>query len=175
VRQVGDFVARLDMTNIWRRAAAPGVALTGDAAIAVDPVWGWGCGWALQSATLLARATTGALRRRSGLDRALLRYRALQLKTFGGHYLHALNYTTGRKFNPIERMMFAAAIRDKETAKHLHAYAVVSIGLTQFAAPRPMLRAARVYLSNLGSILGGTDVPRPVPSLTTEEEWSKAA
>lgn len=167
--QIGNFVSRLDMTNIWRRSAGRGIALVGDAAVAVDPVWGWGCGWALQSSRLLVEETAPALRRRRGLDPALVRYAARHAKTFGGHYLHALDYSSARKFNPIERMMFGAAIRDQPTADHVHAYAVSSIGLGRFIAPGPMLRAARVYLSNRAVGALGSPVPEPEPSLAARE------
>ncbi|MFD5512222.1 NAD(P)/FAD-dependent oxidoreductase, partial [Streptomyces sp. NPDC127051] len=39
-----------------RKPTAPGVALIGDAALTGDPLWGVGCGWALQSAQWLAEA-----------------------------------------------------------------------------------------------------------------------
>ncbi|MFD9359597.1 NAD(P)/FAD-dependent oxidoreductase, partial [Streptomyces sp. NPDC060031] len=43
-----------------RKPTAPGVALIGDAALTGDPLWGVGCGWALQSAQWLAEEVAPA-------------------------------------------------------------------------------------------------------------------
>jgi flavin-dependent dehydrogenase len=154
--QVGEFVSRLDMTNIKRRVSGPGVALIGDAACAVDPVWGWGCGWALKSSQLLADATIPALRAGSRLDGALRRYRWRHLKTFAAPYELAADYSSGRGFNVFERILFAAAVRDQRVAWHLHSYVTTSIGVRQLVAPGPALRAVRVALSaQLGGLRYG--------------------
>lgn len=55
-RQVGPVLGKLDMTNRVRAPTAPGLALVGDAALATDPLFAVGCGWALQSAEWLAEA-----------------------------------------------------------------------------------------------------------------------
>jgi flavin-dependent dehydrogenase len=144
--QVGPLVSRLDMTNIRRPAGAKGVALIGDAACAVDPVWGWGCGWALLSATLLTEATTPALRARRGLDRAVLRYRWRHFLRFAGPYQLAADYSRGRTFNMFERALFTAAAEDQVVARHLHSYVTSSIGVGRLIASRPALRALRVAL-----------------------------
>ena len=52
--RVSPLIGKLDMPNAHRPAAAAGVAFTGDAAMAADPMWAVGCGWALQSAEWLA-------------------------------------------------------------------------------------------------------------------------
>jgi flavin-dependent dehydrogenase len=166
-RQVGSFVARLDMTNIKRPATAPGLALIGDAACAVDPVWGWGCGWALSSATLLAETVIPALKSGVGLDRALLRYRVRHFRAYAGSYQLAVSYSHGRRFSMFERMLFAAAAHDSATARHLHGYVTSSIGLGSVLAPRAMARAARVCLKHGWSSYGGAGVPPPTPPLTT--------
>src|SRR6202012_2771564 len=44
---------KIDMTNRMRVPTAPGLALIGDAALATDPLFGVGCGWAFQSAQWL--------------------------------------------------------------------------------------------------------------------------
>ena len=59
-------VGKIDMTNRMRVPSAPGLALIGDAALATDPLFGVGCGWAFQSAEWLADAVAPALARRSG-------------------------------------------------------------------------------------------------------------
>jgi flavin-dependent dehydrogenase len=166
-KQVGSFVARLDMTNIRRPATAPGLALTGDAACAVDPVWGWGCGWALRSSMLLADAVIPALKADAGLERALLRYRMRHFRAFAGPYQMAANYSSGRRFTPLERMMFVAAARDSATARHLHGYVTSSIGVGRLVAPRALARAARVCLAHGWPFYSSAELPSPAPSLTT--------
>jgi hypothetical protein len=59
--RVSKIMGKLDLTNIRRRPAAKGMALIGDAALASDPLWGVGCGWAFQSAEWLVGATAEAL------------------------------------------------------------------------------------------------------------------
>ncbi|HEY8583742.1 MAG TPA: NAD(P)/FAD-dependent oxidoreductase, partial [Capillimicrobium sp.] len=59
-RCVQPVIGKLDMTNHRRPAAVPGLALVGDAALAIDPLWGVGCGWAMQSGAWLADAVAPA-------------------------------------------------------------------------------------------------------------------
>jgi len=166
-KQVGGFVARFDMPNVRRPAAAPGLALVGDAVCSTDPVWGWGCGWALSSSTLLADAVVPALKAGAGLERALLRYRVRHLRTFAGPYQLAADYSRGRRFNVFERMLFTAAARDSATARHLHGYFTSSIGLGRLLAPHALARIARVCLQHGWSRYGGAELPPPTPSVET--------
>jgi 2-polyprenyl-6-methoxyphenol hydroxylase-like FAD-dependent oxidoreductase len=169
-RQVGPMAGHMDMTNVKRRVAAPGVALVGDAAVAADPVWGWGCGWAMLSSSMLAQETADAVRRSDVvLDRALMRYRIKHSKRFSSPYHAAADYSRGRRFYPVEKIVFAAAARDILTARHIHSYVTSSIGIGRLASPRPMLRALGVYLANLPSIHLGSDVPAPLPPLAAED------
>ena len=59
----------------FRPAAHPGIAFVGDAALACDPFWGVGCGWAFQSADWLVEETAAALAGGGDLDAGLERYR----------------------------------------------------------------------------------------------------
>ncbi|HSC21542.1 MAG TPA: NAD(P)/FAD-dependent oxidoreductase, partial [Solirubrobacterales bacterium] len=45
-RAVGTVFGKIDMTSRLRRPTAAGLALVGDAALAADPLFGVGCGWA---------------------------------------------------------------------------------------------------------------------------------
>ena len=54
-------LGKIDMTNVVNTPTAPGLALIGDAASAVDPLWGVGCGFALQSSEWLADSVAPAL------------------------------------------------------------------------------------------------------------------
>ncbi len=69
-------LGKLELPNVFRPAARPGLAFVGDAALAADPLWGVGCGWAFQSAEWLVQETAGALGGgAAALDAALERYR----------------------------------------------------------------------------------------------------
>jgi 2-polyprenyl-6-methoxyphenol hydroxylase-like FAD-dependent oxidoreductase len=54
-------VGKIDMTNRMRVPTAPGLALIGDAALATDPLFGVGCGWAFQSSEWLVDAVAPAM------------------------------------------------------------------------------------------------------------------
>lgn len=151
------------MTNIRRPVAAPGVALTGDAAMSADPVWGWRCGWALKSSTLLAEATIPALRTGTGIEPALRRYRTRHFRELAPSFYLAASYSTGRRFTPFERIVFAAAARDDAIARAVHAYVTTSSGRAPLLAPRSALRCLRAYASSRGAA-----APAPLPSLRQE-------
>src|SRR5205807_10518839 len=67
-------IGKLEVPNVMRPAARPGVAFVGDAALATDPSFGVGCGWAFQSAEWLAADTSAALLDGGDLDGAPARY-----------------------------------------------------------------------------------------------------
>ena len=60
-RLVGEVTGKIDMTTVTHAPTAPGLALAGDAAGALDPLWGIGCGFAFQSAEWLADSVAPAL------------------------------------------------------------------------------------------------------------------
>lgn len=74
-RMVGRAVGKIDMPNVIHAPTAPDLALVGDAALATDPLWGVGCGWALQSGEWLADSVAPALLGDEPLQRGLQRYR----------------------------------------------------------------------------------------------------
>jgi 2-polyprenyl-6-methoxyphenol hydroxylase-like FAD-dependent oxidoreductase len=142
--RVSKIMGKLDLTNVRRRPAAKGMALVGDAALASDPLWGIGCGWAFQSAEWLVDATAEALQRGTGLAPGLRRYRRTHRRRLAGHDFLICDYSRLRDFNPVERLVFAAAVHDPGTALHFHAFGTRSIGVSRFLAPAPLARAARV-------------------------------
>jgi 2-polyprenyl-6-methoxyphenol hydroxylase-like FAD-dependent oxidoreductase len=115
-RLVGSVMGKVDMTNRKREPAAPGLALIGDAALATDPLFGVGCGWAFQSAEWLCESVGPALQGAKPLEQGLERYRRRHAKELREHAFLIHDYATGRKFNPTERLMFAAAARDPQAA-----------------------------------------------------------
>jgi menaquinone-9 beta-reductase len=141
-QRVSKIMGKLDLTNLRRRPGAKGMALIGDAALASDPLWGVGCGWAFQSAEWLVDATADTLRRGADPAPALRRYRRTHRRRLAGHDFLICDYSRLRGFNPVERLVFAAAVHDPATALHFHAFGTRSIGASRFLAPAPLARAA---------------------------------
>jgi 2-polyprenyl-6-methoxyphenol hydroxylase-like FAD-dependent oxidoreductase len=115
-RLVGDVLGKIEMPNRVRVPVTPGLALAGDAALAVDPLFGIGCGWALQSAGWLADSVTPALRGDEPLQSGLDRYRRRHRKELRGHAFLVNDYATGRPISRVEKTLFAAAARDPRVA-----------------------------------------------------------
>jgi flavin-dependent dehydrogenase len=127
-RLVDRIAGKLDMTNKLRRPVAPGLALVGDAALAIDPLWGVGCGFAFQSGEWLADSVTPALLRGEPLEAGLGRYRKRHARGFNGHARMMVQYATGRKFDAAERMLFSATARDEELAVRFDALGSRRVG-----------------------------------------------
>ncbi|HLM86419.1 MAG TPA: NAD(P)/FAD-dependent oxidoreductase [Solirubrobacteraceae bacterium] len=106
-------LGKLEMPNVFRPAARPGVAFIGDAALAADPMWGVGCGWAFQSADWLVAETAGALAGDGDLDAALERYRRAHRRRLLPHYLLICDLAGGRRLSAFERRLYRAAARDR--------------------------------------------------------------
>jgi 2-polyprenyl-6-methoxyphenol hydroxylase-like FAD-dependent oxidoreductase len=106
-------LGKLELPNVFRPAARPGLAFIGDAALAADPLWGVGCGWAFQSADWLVEETAPTLDGGGDLDRALERYRRVHRRRLLPHYLMISDIASGRPTNPIERRLYQAAARDR--------------------------------------------------------------
>jgi flavin-dependent dehydrogenase len=115
-RRVGPVLGKIEMPNRVRTPIAPGLALIGDAALATDPLFGVGCGWALQSAEWLADGVLPALNGDETLERGLARYRRRHRRELRGHAFFIHDYATGRRLNRAERALFAAAVRDPKVA-----------------------------------------------------------
>jgi 2-polyprenyl-6-methoxyphenol hydroxylase-like FAD-dependent oxidoreductase len=153
---------KLDMTNVAHTPTAPGLALVGDAALAIDPLWGVGCGWALQSAGWLADSVSPALLGGEPLPGALKRYRRRHARALRGHVATIYDYAKGRKFNAPERLLFSAATYDERTAVVMEAFGSRNISPRQMmlrAFPLAVAARARRALTR-GS--GGGSVTGPL-------------
>lgn len=142
-RLVGSVLGKIDMTNRNRGPVAPGLALIGDAALAVDPLFGIGCGWALQSGEWLADSVAPTLRGEAPLEKGLDRYKRLHKRGLGSHAFLINDYATGRRLNPMERLIFSAAVRDEKCARVFEAFGTRELRPQQ-AFPRLMPRAIAV-------------------------------
>ena len=112
-------IGKLDVPNVMRPAAAPGIAFVGDAALATDPTMGVGCGWAFQTAEWLVDHTADALRGDGDLDAALDRYRRTFRRRLGLHHWVIADLSTGRPLRANERIAFRAAARDEWVARRI--------------------------------------------------------
>ncbi|GAA4835707.1 NAD(P)/FAD-dependent oxidoreductase [Kitasatospora terrestris] len=147
--RVSKIIGTVDHPLHSRRPTAPGLALIGDAALTGDPLWGVGCGWALQSAQWLAEAVAPAVAGRGGVDRALAVY-ARRHRRLTAHQLMAADFARSRPFNPAERLVFAAAARDADLARHMHRFASRLIGPARFLNPAVLAKSAYVNLTHRG-------------------------
>ena len=146
--RVTKIIGTVDYPLRSRKPTAPGLALVGDAALTGDPLWGVGCGWALQSARWLAEAVAPAMTGRGDLDKSLAAYARTHRRRLTGHQSIAVDFAKARPFNPIERLIFSAAARDASLARHMHLFASRLIGPLRFLNPVVMARAAAVNLKH---------------------------
>jgi 2-polyprenyl-6-methoxyphenol hydroxylase-like FAD-dependent oxidoreductase len=150
-RLVGEVTGKVDMTTVTHTATAPGLALAGDAAGALDPLWGIGCGFAFQSAEWLADSVAPALLGAESLEQGLERYRRRHTRGLRGHTLTITDYSGGRKLNPGERLLFsAAAMNDERLARTFEAFGSRNVGPARTFAtgiPRAVYLHARHALA----------------------------
>jgi 2-polyprenyl-6-methoxyphenol hydroxylase-like FAD-dependent oxidoreductase len=159
-RQVGPVLGKIEMPNKVRVPVAPGLALVGDAAMAVDPLFGVGCGWAVQSGEWLANSVAPALAGEEPLQGGLSRYRRQHRRALRGHVTLINDYASGRKMNPGERLIFAGAARDRRLATSFEAFGTRSIGPARFFATA-IPRAIAVNARHARGSRGQQPAPRP--------------
>lgn len=136
-------IGKLDLPNVSRPAARPGIAFVGDAALASDPLWGVGCGWAFQSAEWLVDETADALTGAGDLDAALESYRRVHKKRLGPHHFLISDIASARRANPMERALYRAAATDDDV---WHAFEAIGARRTSPATlfrPKTLVRLAR--------------------------------
>ncbi|WP_030162340.1 NAD(P)/FAD-dependent oxidoreductase [Streptomyces sp. NRRL S-244] len=143
-----------------RKPTAPGVALIGDAALTSDPLWGVGCGWALQSAQWLTEAVAPAAAGRGDLDTSLVAYGRRHRRRLLGHQSMAVDFAKARPFNPVERLVFSAAARDEAVARHMHLFAQRLIGPLRFLNPVALAKASAVNIKHRKAASPPADLSR---------------
>jgi 2-polyprenyl-6-methoxyphenol hydroxylase-like FAD-dependent oxidoreductase len=152
-RLVGEIKGKIDMTNVVHATTAPGLALVGDAAGALDPMWGVGCGFALQASEWLADSVAPALREEEPLERGLGRYRRRHFRGLYGHTRTILDYAGGRKLSAPERLLFSTATYDERVGRVFEAFGSRNIGPARMLAtgmPLAAIAAARRSLTGRG-------------------------
>ena len=135
-------IGSLKVPTMHRRTTSPGLALAGDAAMASDPLWGVGCGWALQTGAWLADSVTPALCGDEPLAAGLKRYRLAHRKGLRMHALMIDSYASGRRMHVVERTLFSAAARDPKLGDLSAAFGSRHIQPTALFAPKVLARGA---------------------------------
>jgi flavin-dependent dehydrogenase len=151
-RCVAPVIGKIEMPNRVRGPIAPGLALIGDAALATDPIFGVGCGFAFQSGEWLTDSVSPALQGVESLDNCLRRYRKRHRRQLGFHARLIHDYSTGRKFDPFERAIMRTAVGDPQAAALFEA-----VGTRRKTPPQLLLpMARRVALANARRLAGGS-------------------
>lgn len=139
--RVSEIIGSVDLPVVFHYAAVPGLALVGDAALAADPLWGVGCGWAFQSAQWLAECVGPALISGQNVDRAADEYRRRHRHALGGHFALIASYARGRRFSMFEKLYFSAAARDPGMADLILAFGARRVRAESLLAPTALARA----------------------------------
>jgi 2-polyprenyl-6-methoxyphenol hydroxylase-like FAD-dependent oxidoreductase len=149
-RPIAKWFGKLEMPSTIRPAAARGMAFVGDAAQASDPIFGVGCGWAFQSADWLAEEVGPALHGSDReLNRALGAYARRHRRELRAHHWLISDYSSGRRFSPLDKLVYSTAARDAELAGRVEDFGTRSIG--GIAGTRRMItRATQVRLGLAG-------------------------
>lgn len=157
--RVSDIVGTRDYPSIVRKKfVAPGVALIGDAAMVGDPLWGVGCGWAFQAAEWLSDAVIPAFASGdlAAIDAATRRYARTHKRRLKMHEMFAVDFSSGRPFNPIERNLFAGAVNDPWVADRFWQYGTRNASPLSLFNPRLLVRAYRAR-SKSAAVPAGAD------------------
>jgi 2-polyprenyl-6-methoxyphenol hydroxylase-like FAD-dependent oxidoreductase len=141
--RVSELIGKLDMPNAMRPAARPGLAFVGDAALATDPLFGVGCGWAFQSAEWLVEETRSAVLGDGELDAALDRYRRAFRRRLGPHHMQIADFATARPMRRNERTAFRAAARDPVVAAAVEGFVTRRSTIARLLDPRLLPRVLR--------------------------------
>jgi flavin-dependent dehydrogenase len=152
-------LGKIDMTNRVRTPTMPGLALVGDAALATDPLFGIGCGWAFQTAEWLSDSVAPALRGEADLEKGLRHYRRKHGRKLNGHAWMIHDYATGRKMQPPERILFSGAARDPRAAAVFDAFGTRRIGPARMMATGMPLALAANARYALGRRRGRGEPP----------------
>jgi 2-polyprenyl-6-methoxyphenol hydroxylase-like FAD-dependent oxidoreductase len=142
--RISKWIGKVDNENQRRPPAARGMAFVGDAAQASDPLWGVGCGFAFQTADWLVAEVAGALHGSDeGLDHALARYAKVHRRRLAGHHWLMSDFSTGRGWTPVERLLLSAAAHDEGFAARFERFGARDVAPEAFL-PGAIVRAAAV-------------------------------
>lgn len=138
--RITDVMGMINYPNFERQTWVPGLALIGDAAVTSDPIWGVGCGWAMQSAEWLVDCTSEALLAEQDLKRSLKQYNRKHsfIRT---HNSVIADYSSGRMLNGLEALYFKAGTLDRRMARLSHNLGSRHINPIELFFPTNLIRA----------------------------------
>ncbi len=105
-RLVSPLMGARRLASKWRSVSGPGLAMVGDAGVAVDPLAGVGITWALESARLLVRCTAAPLCKQSSdhsLQRSLMIYRSRHWLWYAPQYALITSFSRVKPYSPLTR------------------------------------------------------------------------
>lgn len=145
-QRASDFMGMLNLPIMTRQPILPGLALVGDAAVAADPLWGNGMGWAFQSASWLVRFTAKAVRQGepTAVNAALAAYQAKHYQAFADRLARDIDFAQARPFNWLERLFYEAAAHDKRFEKYTGPYSARLANRSQWPPRRAIWQAMKV-------------------------------
>ena len=158
--RVSSVIGTTDYPFITRKhIVAPGVALIGDAAMVGDPLWGTGCGWAIQTAEWLCDAVTMALRDGTSgdVDSGARSYQRKHKRQLLLHQFINMESARKLKLNPLERLLFAGAVWDGKVAEHVVAVGSRNRSPLTFFSPPLLVRAATAQRRSRFAAAAGRD------------------
>ena len=144
-------IGKLDMPNVMRPAARPGIAFVGDAALATDPAFGVGCGWAFQSAEWLVDHTAPALLDGGDLDAALDSYRRAFRRRLGPEHFFICDSSRRETLRSIQRLFFRAAATDPTVARSVEEVGTRRRSSLSLFDPRLLARVMRYAYAGTSS------------------------
>jgi menaquinone-9 beta-reductase len=169
--RVSKLIGKLEVPNVMRPAARPGVAFVGDAALATDPLFGVGLTFAFQSAAWLVDETSAVLGGGQELDQALRRYRRKFAWRLGPHHLQIADFSTARKTTQLERLALRKASTDPALAR---AFGEV---LTRVRSPLRLFDpriTARLFIPRRTPMRPSSKAWQSSPVLATKEQHDLA-
>jgi len=145
-QRASEFMGMLNLPNTSRQPTLPGLALVGEAAIASDPLWGNGMGWAFQSANWLVRFSAKALRsgEETAVDTALAAYQSKHYQAFSGRFARDVDFAQARPFNWLEKLFYEAAVHDKQFEKYTGPHSTRLSNREQWPPRRAIWQATKV-------------------------------
>jgi 2-polyprenyl-6-methoxyphenol hydroxylase-like FAD-dependent oxidoreductase len=163
-------IGSVDMPNVSRRPALPGLALVGDAAMACDPLPGVGCGFAFQSAEWLSDALGPLLAKDpKAIDGGLKAYARRHRKSLRPHQKLISSYSVGGKFDPVLKLLYRGAARDQVVASRAMLVAGRWITPWQMFREHTFARLLRVNMRRDAPPLG-LIAPRPYVRMADRSE-----
>ncbi len=139
--RISDILLNVKNSNLLRGKTPDGLALIGDAVMVSDPLHGLGIAWAILSAQWLVDSTKHALLEAEELRASLAHYRRKRWYETRAHLKIITDLSVAAPLNPMQRLLFSAAARDKKVAKIVNDFLAADVGVNKFIGIPNMVRS----------------------------------